>query len=107
MTAIAVRLTRFARERENFAFASALALLLAVLYFDPVFLPRAFTGRDLLAFFYPVEKAVHQAWQSGHVPLILPELSWGKPLAANPNFGVFYPPRIAMALLPFPAAIKL
>ena len=104
---LAARLSRFAREHEDLAFASGLAVLVAAVYFDPLFLPRGFTGRDLLAFFYPVEKAVHDAWRAGHVPLILPEISWGKPLAANPNFGAFYPPRIAMALLPFPAAIKL
>ena len=89
------------------AFSVALALLLAIIFFDPLFSARSFTGRDLVAYFYPIEKSVHDQWRSGHVPLILPELSFGKPLAANPNAGVFYPLRIAMAAVAFPLAIKL
>jgi len=101
------RLAESLRRHSALAFAGGLALLLGGLFFDPLFLHRSFTGRDLVAFFYPIEKAVHDAWRSGHVPLVLPELSWGKPLAANPNAGVFYPLRIAMAALPFGTAIKL
>jgi hypothetical protein len=95
------------RERPVAAFSAGFALLLAILFFDPLFLGRTFVSRDLIPFFLPIEKAVHAAWRSGHVPLLIPEISFGRPLAANPNTGVFYPVRMAMALLPFTTAFKL
>ena len=95
------------RERPVLLFSLALAALLAVVFFDPLFLPRTFVSRDLVPFFLPIEKAVHDAWRSGHVPLLLPEISFGRPLAANPNTGAFYPVRIAMAALPFSVSFKL
>ncbi len=61
----------------------------------------------MIPFFLPIEKAVHDSWREGKVPLMLPEVSFGRPLAANPNTGAFYPVRIAMAALPFPLSFKL
>jgi hypothetical protein len=95
------------RERPVAAFSAGFALLLAILFFDPLFLGRTFVSRDLIPFFLPIEKAVHAAWRSGHVPLLIPEISFGRPLAANPNTGAFYPVRMAMALLPFTTAFKI
>ncbi len=89
------------------AFSIGLAVLVAAVFFDPLFLGKTFVSRDLVPFFLPIEKAVHDAWSAGHVPLLLPEVSFGRPLAANPNTGAFYPLRIAMAALPFPVAFKL
>ena len=60
----------------------------------------------MAAFFLPIEKAVHDSWRKGRVPLLMPEISFGRPLAANPNTGVFYPVRIAMAALPFRFSFK-
>ncbi len=88
-------------------FSIGLAVLVVVAFFDPLFTGKTFVSRDLVPFFLPIEKAVHAAWRSGHVPLLLPEVSFGRPLAANPNTGAFYPLRVAMAALPFPAAFKL
>ncbi len=95
------------RERPLLAFSAGFALLLGILFFDPLLMPRTFVSRDLIPFFLPIEKAVHAAWRSGHVPLLIPEISFGRLLAANPNTGVFYPVRLAMALLPFSIAFKL
>jgi hypothetical protein len=89
------------------AFALSLGLGLGAFFFDPLFISRTFGDRDLLPFFLPIEKAVHAAWRAGRVPLLLPEISFGRLLAANPNTGAFYPVRIAMAALPFPFAFKL
>jgi hypothetical protein len=88
-------------------FLAGFALLLAVLFFDPLFRSRTFLGRDLVQFFLPVEKAVHDSWRQGRVPIWMPDVSFGRPLAANPNAGVFYPLRVGMAALPFPVAFKL
>jgi hypothetical protein len=89
------------------AFGSAFALLLLLIFRDPLFTGESFVGRDLLPFFLPIEKAVHEAWRHGQVPLLLREISFGRPLAANPNTGAFYPLRILFSAIPFPLAFKL
>ena len=93
--------------RATLAFGAGFAALLVALFADPLLVPKTFAGRDMVPFFLPVEKAVHESWRHGRVPLLLPEVSFGRPLAANPNTGAFYPLRIAMAALPFPFAFKL
>jgi hypothetical protein len=100
-------LAELARRRPALIFAVGHACLLAILFADPLFVAKTFSSRDLGPFFHPIEKAVHESWRHGHVPLLLPEISFGRPLAANPNTGAFYPLRVAMAALPFPLAFKL
>ncbi len=96
----------FLRRRPGLGFSAGFAVFLLVLFADPLLVSRTFGRRDMTAFFLPVEKAVHDSWRSGRLPLLMPEISFGRLLAANPNTGVFYPPRIAMAALPFPFAFK-
>src|SRR5437879_51873 len=48
-------------QRPVVAFGAGLALLLAILFFDPLFLGKTFVSRDLIPFFFPIEKAVHEA----------------------------------------------
>jgi hypothetical protein len=96
----------FLRRRPGLGFSSGLALLLLVLFADPLLVPRTFGRRDMTPFFLPIEKAVHEAWRARTLPLLIPEISFGRPLAANPNTGVFYPGRVAMAALPFRFAFK-
>ena len=95
------------RRRPALGFSLGVGVLLLLLFADPLLLPRTFARRDMTTFFFPIEKAVHESWRQGQVPLLLPEISFGRPLAANPNTGVFYPLRIAMAVLPFGVAFKL
>ena len=83
------------------------AAVLLILFADPLLCRRTFAGRDLALFFLPVEKAVHDAWARGQVPLWMPETSFGRSLAANPNTGAFYPVRILLSALPFPIAFKI
>lgn len=83
------------------------AALVAVVYADPLFFQRVFTGRDLIAYNIPMEKSVHDAWASGELPVWTPEISGGRPLAPNPNMGAFYPPRILSSRLPFPVALRI
>jgi len=70
-------------------FSLALAGLLLVVFRDPLLTNRGFAGRDSVNFFIPVEKAVHDGWRGLRVPLVMPEISFGRPLAANPNSGTF------------------
>ena len=96
----------FLRRRPALWFSAGLGGLLLVLFADPLLVSKTFARRDMVAFFLPIEKAVHDSWRQGKVPLLMPEISFGRPLAANPNTGAFYPPRIAMAALPFRFAFK-
>jgi hypothetical protein len=82
-------------------------LLVVAVYSPTLFSRRNFAGRDLLVYNLPIEKAVHDAWSRGSIPVWISEISGGRPLAANPNAGVFYPVRPLLALLPFPLAMRV
>jgi hypothetical protein len=91
----------------RFGLPVAFALLVAVVYADPLFARRSFVGRDLVAYGLPTEKATHDAWSRGTLPVWNDDVSGGRPLMPNPNTGVLYPLRPLLALLPFPAAMRL
>lgn len=97
----------FRRRRSGLWFSIGFAGWVLALFADPMLVRKTFASRDMVPFFLPIEKAVHDSWRQGRIPLILPEVSFGRPLAANPNTGVFYPVRIAMAALPFRVSFKL
>ena len=83
------------------------ALLILLVYADPLFSRRNFGGRDLGGYSLPVEKAIHDAWSRGRVPVWLADISGGRPLMPNPNSGVLYPVRPVLSLLPFPVAMRI
>lgn len=83
------------------------ALLVVAVYSPTLFSRRNFAGRDLLVYHLPIEKAVHEAYSRGSLPIWISEISGGRPLAANPNVGAFYPVRPLLALVPFPVAMRL
>jgi uncharacterized membrane protein YvlD (DUF360 family) len=83
------------------------ALLVVAVYSPTLFTRRNFAGRDLLVYHLPIEKAVHDAYARGSLPVWISEISGGRPLAANPNVGAFYPIRPILALLPFPVAMRI
>jgi hypothetical protein len=82
-------------------------ILVVAVYSPTLFSRRNYAGRDLLVYNLPIEKAIHDSWSRGSVPVWIPEISGGRPLAANPNAGVFYPVRPLLALLPFPVAMRV
>lgn len=88
---------------------AALLFLLLVLaaYADPLFTRRNFVGRDLVPYNLPLEKAVHDAWARGRLPVWFPDASGGRPLMPNPNSGVLYPVRPLLSRLAFPLAMRL
>ncbi len=86
--------------------ASLFFVLLVVAAYAPTLLSRRnFAGRDLLEYQLPIEKAVHDAYARGHIPIWIAEISGGRPLAANPNVGAFYPVRPLLGAVPFPVAM--
>src|SRR5688500_5057682 len=83
------------------------ALLVVAVYSPSLFSRRVFGGRDLLIYHMPIEKAVHDAYSRGSLPIWISEISGGRPLAPNPNVGAFYPIRPLLAQIPFPVAMRL
>jgi hypothetical protein len=83
------------------------ALLILVVFADPLFSHRSFGGRDLGGYSLPIEKAIHDAWSRGRLPVWLADISGGRPLLPNPNSGVLYPVRPVLSLLPFPVAMRV
>jgi len=81
--------------------------LVVVSYADPLFTRRTFVGRDLVPYNIPLESAVHDAWSRGRLPVWWEAVSGGRPLMPNPNAGVFYPLRPALAAFPFPVAMRI
>ncbi|HEY1250879.1 MAG TPA: hypothetical protein VGH97_06790 [Thermoanaerobaculia bacterium] len=84
-----------------------LLLLVVAAWADPLLARRTFVGRDIVPYVLPLEKAVHGAWARGTVPVWWDAISGGRPLLPNPNAGVFYPLRVALAALPFPEAMRV
>ena len=66
-----------------------------------LFFGRALYFRDLTRFYYPIRKVVADIVHSGAFPAWNPYIAGGQPLAANPNYGVFYPPQWLTFLPPF------
>jgi hypothetical protein len=83
------------------------ALLVVSVYADPLFFRRNFAGRDLVVYNLPMEKAIHDAYARGRLPVWMPEISGGRPLAPNPNAGALYPVRPLLSVLSFPMAMRL
>ncbi len=97
-----------ARERAKTLWLAGLFVLLVVaVYSDPVFARRNFGGRDPMGYHYPLEKAIHDAYARGRLPVWISEISGGRPLLANPNVGALYPIRPLLSRFSFPFAIRL
>ena len=70
-----------------------LVAIVAVVFSDVVFFGRAFYFRDITRFYYPLRKVLSDIVRAGDFPSWNPLWAAGQPLAANPNYGVFYPPQ--------------
>ncbi|MEP6994214.1 MAG: hypothetical protein ABI968_06790, partial [Acidobacteriota bacterium] len=90
---------------------SLLALLLLglvfVAYSNTLLARRNFVGKDIVPYDLPIEKAVHDSWARGQIPVWWPTVSGGRPLLPNPNAGVFYPIRPLLSRIAFPLAMRL
>src|SRR5215471_18280451 len=78
-----------------------------LVYANPLFLRRAFGGRDLTAYNYPTESAIHDAYSRGRLPVWEADISGGRPLLPNPNAGALYPVRWILSPLRFPLAMRI
>lgn len=82
-------------------------LLVLAAYANPLLTSRSFVGRDIVPYGLPIEKAVHDAWARGRLPVWWATVSGGRPLMPNPNAGVFYPLRPLLAKVAFPTAMRI
>ena len=90
--------------------AAALAIVIAVvtlIFSDVLFFGRGFFFRDVTRFYYPMKKVTRDIILSGEFPSWNPSLSEGQPLAANPEFAVFYPPNWLLLLPDYELAFRL
>jgi len=91
------------------AWAAIAAIALGGVLFAPVLSSEtAFGFRDGADYYYPLLKHCGQMWAGGQVPLWNPFADLGRPLAADPTAGVFYPPKLLFAApLPYPLLYNL
>lgn len=68
-----------------------LVVAITLFFSDILFLGREFCFRDILPYFYPIRKIVHDVVASGSFPLWNRAWSAGQPIAANPAYQLFYP----------------
>jgi hypothetical protein len=89
---------------------AAVALLVGcvvVLFWKVVFTPAMFFYRDVFNYSYPHARFIHEALGHGYLPYWNPILNYGEPVLANPNFLVFYPSTLFLALLPVDFAYSM
>jgi len=84
-----------------------LALLLTLVFSDVLFSGQNFFFRDLTRFYYPAKKQIHDLVRAGSFPWWNPAVSAGQPLAANPEYELFYPPQWLIFLPDFDLGYRL
>jgi len=86
---------------------AVIAVVVTLMFSDVLFFGRAFFFRDVTRFYYPMKKVTRDIILSGDFPSWNPYLAAGQPLAANPEFEVFYPPNWLLLLPDFELAFRL
>jgi len=101
--------SRLCPERAVAAWVVIVAIALGGVLFAPVLSSEtAFGFRDGADYYYPLLKHCGQLWAGGQVPLWNPFADLGRPLAADPTAGVFYPLKLLFAApLPYPLLYNL
>jgi hypothetical protein len=87
----------------------AVCVLLIVplfLFFDVAFLGSGFFLRDLTSYFLPTQATVRDCVEGGEFPYWNPRIAGGQPMAANPDYSVFYPLSWVFAALAFDSAFQ-
>ena len=62
--------------------------------------------RDLSTYFYPLRFSLYESFSTGELPLWNRHMAMGFPQLADFQSGVFYPPHLFLAVLPFFTAIR-
>ena len=77
--------------RHDLLAVSLLVVVITIVFADVIFLGAFPYFRDLSQYFFPAKKLLRVIVGGGEFPYWNPFFSGGQPLAANPEFEVFYP----------------
>ena len=91
----------------NLRVFALLSTLTAVAFADVLFLGKRLFIRDLASYYHPTKKLVREALLAGDLPLWNHAYSAGQPMAANPEYAVFYPPHLLLLLPDYEFAFQL
>ena len=90
--------------------AAALTLLVAVVlipFLDVLFASGRFYVRDLTRYYYPTKQILREIVLGGEFPYWNRYYSAGQPIAANPEYEVFYPPQWLILLPDYDLGYRL
>jgi hypothetical protein len=101
----------FNRNKRSDSLADCLGLLAVALFVlcfcrDLLISGQVPYFRDLGTYFYPLRYALHESYNVGKLPLWNRHMGMGFPMLADFQSGVFYPPHLLFAVLPFFSAIR-
>jgi len=85
----------------------SLAALITIVFADVLFLGNQFFFRDITCYYYPAKHVIRDIVLGGEFPFWNRFFSSGQPLAANPEFEVFYPPQWLIFLPRYDVGFRL
>jgi hypothetical protein len=94
-------------ERKRDALAIAFLLVLASLPLIDLFFGQRLFIRDITRYYYPTKSIVREVLLNGEFPFWNPYYSAGQPMAANPEYEVFYPPQLLILLPDYDLGFRL
>jgi hypothetical protein len=93
--------------RQAWQAATLFAGLSLILWWQPLFGPRALFYDVIYRLFYPNAEFLRRCLRSGRLPFWNPNLYCGVPFLANLQSALFYPPTYLYAWLDYPLALAL
>ncbi|HEY0156969.1 MAG TPA: hypothetical protein VGF28_06710 [Thermoanaerobaculia bacterium] len=78
--------------RHDLLALGTIAAIVTLYFFDVVAGTGVFYTRDVASYHFPLKAILRTVVENGEFPYWNPFLFAGQPLAANPTYGVFYPP---------------
>jgi hypothetical protein len=86
----------------------ALLVLITTAFFaDVLFGHQRFFIRDLTRYYFPTKRVIREVLLGGELPYWNPYYSAGQPMAANPEYEVFYPPQLLILLPSYDLGYRL
>ncbi|MBN1369675.1 MAG: YfhO family protein [Dehalococcoidaceae bacterium] len=101
------------RHREDIGYIILIFISACIFFWNVILHPgqlistQSVSGNDITDFFYPMYSYAYSALSEGSFPYWNSMILSGYPLAANPQFGLFYPPSILFLFLPPATAFGL
>ncbi len=95
------------RRRADLIAAALILALVSIWFADVVFFGRNFFLRDVTRYYYPMKQILRRVVSAGEFPFWNRAVGAGQPLAANPEFEIFYPPTWLLCALPYYTAFRV